>query len=233
MKFHVNQEHVEWKQLLSETPSSFVRHNSHTYKIRKFPKYWIKQGDTTGRTWHIHNEGSCSLNWLAGDYCGYGRREQSYLNLKHVPKKIKDADYSSVSDWFEAVFKFVSGFKEKAKCKAKMKSEQAKLSRAIEFMDFKNEMEPVVEQFGFKPDAHGMSPCWKERGFHTWNELWASDKCGPPQDSVMFSKGRIRMRADVKTSGTKLTIDNIPASKVRELLSFAAKLICGGTPAIK
>lgn len=230
MKFHINQEHVEWKQLLSETPSSFVRHNSHTYKIRKFPKYWIKQGDSSGRTWHIHNEGSCSLNWLAGDYCGYGRKDQASLNLKHVPKSIKFADYPLVSDWFEAVFKFVSGFKEKAKCKAKMKSEQAKLSRAIEFMDFKSEMEPVVEQFGFVPDTHGLGQYWKDRGYHSWNELWASKDTRLAQDSVAFSKGKVLVRADVKSSGAKLTIDNMPASKVRELVTFAAKLLSEAKP---
>ncbi len=225
MKFHINQEHVEWKLLLSETPSSFVRHNSHTYKIRKFPKYWIKQGDSSGRTWHIHNEGSCSLNWLAGDYCGYGRREQAYLNLKHVPKKIKDADYPSVSEWFNAVFKFVSEFKEKTKCKAKMKLDQVKLNHAIEFMDFKSELETICEQVGFVPDAHKLSDYWKDRGFHSWNEVWASKDSQWSQDSVKFAKGKVTIRADVKTKGSILTIDNMPASKIKELVSFAAKLL--------
>lgn len=230
MKYHINDEQVEWKLLLSEASSEFSRYNSHTYKIRQFPKYWIKQGDSSGRTWHIHNEGSCSLNWLAGDYCGYGRREQAYLNLKHVPKKIKDADYSSVSEWFNAVFKFVSEFKEKAKCKAKMKLDQVKLNQAIEFMDFKSELEPICEQFGFVPDAHKLSDYWKNQGYHTWNELWSSKDTRWAQDSVKFAKGKVTIRADVKAKGSILTIDNMPANKIKELVTFAAKLLGDATP---
>ena len=225
MKFYQNMDTVEWAILIRQHPDMVQTYNGHTKqsRIRGMEHMWFK--DNRVGEWGIEDSRQCNSNWLRGDHTSYFTKHKAVLNLKHVPKSIKDADYGSFTDWMAAVWKHISAARAKAKFKAEAKETNRKTEQALEFMNFKHEMESVVEPMGYKPTTDIPNHC-KELGLHTWNEVWANHPNeGWRKDSVQFKKGKLKMTADIQRCYNKLTIQGIPSDKVRSVLAKVCEML--------
>ena len=223
MKFYQNCDKAYWLDIIHEHRNLFPEYNTYTKRssVRGMEHMWFKI-DSSGN-WGALDERNESITWLQGNHHAYMREAARSLNLKYVPKSIKDANYPDFKTWLEKVWEFISKSKDKAKFKAKAKEANRRTAQAIEFMNFRGEMEGTADKYGFTPTTN-LSYYAKEQGFKTWNEYW--QKQG--RDSVEFKKGGLTITGDVQRSGNKLTIQGIPVDKVREVLEAAFRVINGG-----
>lgn len=232
MKFYQNMDTVEWAILLRQHPDMVQTYNGHTKqsKIRGMEHMWFK--DNRDGEWGIEDSRQCNSNWLQGNHTAYFTKHQAVLNLKHVPKAIKEADYKDFYEWMSAVWKHISAARVKAKFKADVKESNRKTEQALEFMNFKDEMEPMAKRLGFEPTTDVPESCKKVKlaggkvGLFTWNDVWSQhpDK-GRRKDSVQFKKKKLKVTADIQRSGNKLTIQGIPSERMRDALLVICKLL--------
>lgn len=232
MKFYSNVATVPWRTIINEHKRWFRWHNGHTMQcqIKELENLWFK--DNARGDWGVELQERCNMTWLQGNHTSYFTKHQAVLNLKHVPKSIKDADYKDFYDWMTAVWKHISAARAKAKFKANAKEFNRKTEQALEFMNLKDEMEPMAKKLGFEPTTDVPEYCKNVRlangkvGLFTWNDIWAHH---PEEqwrkDSVQFKKGKMKVTADIQRSGNKLTIQGIPSQRIRDTLLVVCKLL--------
>lgn len=73
------------------------------------------------------------------------------INLKYVPKRIKDADYPDSIAYLNAVMSFINEAKCKAKGKAAIKAHNNKIEADLNFMDVVGAADEITEAAGWKP----------------------------------------------------------------------------------
>ena len=232
MKFYLNKETVPWRSIINDHGSCFGWYNSHTKhcEIKGMQNLWFK--DNTHGDWGVENQDQGNLSWIQGNHTVYFTKHQAVLNLKHVPKSIKEADYKNFDEWMSAVWKHISVARAKAKFKADAKESNRKTEQALEFMNFKDEMEPLAKKLGFEPTTDVPASCKKVKlsngkvGLFTWNDVWAQHpNDGWRKDSVQFKKGKMKVTADIQRSANKLTIQGIPSQRMRDALLVVCKLL--------
>lgn len=232
MKFYFGKDSIPWRSVINENSQCFEWYNSHTKRcrIKGMERIWFKE-NTRGE-WGAENQDQCNIMWLQGDHTAYFTKHQAVLNLKYVPKGIKEADYNSFSEWMSAVWKHISAARTKAKFKADAKEANRKTEQALEFMNFKDEMEPLAKKLGFEPTTDVPESCKKLKlndgtvGLFTWNDVWSRHpNDGWRKDSVQFKKGKMKVTADIQRSANKLTIQGIPAQRMRDALLVVCKLL--------
>ena len=232
MKYYLNRDTITWDSIISQHHLSFSYYNSHTKRseVKGMEKCWFK--DDVRGNWGIAMEGQCMMSWLTGDHTAYFTKHQLVLNIKHVPKAIKEADYKSFNEWLGAVWKHISAARAKAKFKADAKENNRKTEQTLEFMNFKDEMEPMAKKLGFEPTTDVPDFCKKLKrkdgkvGLFTWNDVWAHHpEANWRKDSVQFKKGKMKVTADIQRCGNKLTIQGIPSQRIRDALLVVCKLL--------
>lgn len=240
MKFYFGKDSITWRSVINENSQCFEWYNSHTRqcRIKGMEHIWFK--DNSQGDWGVEIQEQCNMAWLQGNHTSYFTKHQAVLNLKYVPKGIKEADYNSFDEWMSAVWKHISAARTKARFKADAKEANRKTEQALEFMDFKDEMEPLAKKLGFEPTTDVPESCKKIRlndgkvGLFTWNDVWAQhpDK-GWRKDSVQFKKGKMKVTADIQRTANKLTIQGIPAQRMRDALLVVCKLLERDGSAVK
>ena len=232
MKFYSNKETVTWRTVIYDHSRCFGWYNEHTKRcqIKGMENLWFK--DNSHGDWGVNIQEQCNMSWLQGNHSSYFSKHQAVLNLKHVPKFIKDADYKDFDEWMSAVWKHISTARAKAKFKADVKESNRKTEQALEFMNFKDEMEPLAKRMGFEPTTDVPQSCKKIKlssgkvGLFTWNDVWAQHPDeGWRKDSVQFKKGKMKVTADIQRSSNKLTIQGIPSQRMRDALLVVCKLL--------
>ena len=232
MKYYLNKASVPWRTVIKDHNGWFPWYNDHTRQcqIKGMENLWFK--DNSQGEWGVENQEQCNMSWLQGNHTAYFNKHQTVLNLKYVPKAIKDADYKEFNDWMSAVWKHISAARAKAKFKAEVKETNRKTEQALEFMNFKDEMEPLAKRLGFEPTTDVPAFCKTLRrkdgkvGLFTWNDIWAHHPDeGWRKDSVQFKKKKLKVTADIQRSGNKLTIQGIPAQRMRDALLVVCKLL--------
>lgn len=232
MKFYLNKATVPWRAVIKDHSRWFQWFNGHTMRcqIKGMENLWFK--DNNQGDWGVEIPEQCNMAWLQGNHTAYFAKHQAVLNLKHVPKAIKEADYKDFCDWMSAVWKHISAARAKAKFKADARETNRKTEQALEFMNFKDEMEPMMKRLGFEPTSNVPESCKKVKlaggkvGLFTWNDVWSlhPDKDWR-KDSVQFKKKRLKVTADIQRSGNKLTIQGIPSERMRDALLVVCKLL--------
>lgn len=232
MKFYLNKATVPWRTVINEHQRFFQWYNDHTKRcqIKEMENLWFK--DNTQGDWGVEIQEQCNMTWLQGNHTTYFSKHQAVLNLKHVPKPIKDADYPTFQDWMSAVWKHIKAARAKAKFKADAKENNRKTEQTLEFMNFKDEMEPMAKKLGFEPTTDVPDFCKKLKrkdgkvGLFTWNDVWAHHpEANWRKDSVQFKKGKMKVTADIQRCGNKLTIQGIPSQRIRDALLVVCKLL--------
>lgn len=226
MKFYLGKETIPWRTVIYEHGSCFQWYNSHTKQcqIKGMENLWFK--DNSRGEWGAENQEQCNMSWLQGNHTVYFTKHQAVLNIKHVPKGIKEADYKNFDEWMAAVWKHISAARTKAKFKADAKESMRKTEQALEFMNFKDEMEPLAKKLGFEPTTDVPESCKKLVGLFTWNDVWAHHpNDGWRKDSVQFKKGKMKVTADIQRSANKLTIQGISSQRIRDALLVVCKLL--------
>lgn len=232
MKFYLNKATVPWRTVINEHSPYFSWYNGHTKhcEIKGIENLWLK--DNSQGDWGALIQEQCNMSWLQGNHTAYFTKHQAVLNLKHVPKSIKDADYKEFGEWLSAVWKHIAVARAKANFKAKAKESNRKTEQALEFMNFKDEMEPLAKRLGFEPTTNVPESCKKVKlgggrvGLFTWNDVWAlHPNEGWRKDSVQFKKKSLKVTADIQRSGNKLTIQGIPSQRMRDALLVICKLL--------
>ena len=232
MKFYLGKETIPWRTVIYEHGSCFQWYNNHTKRcqIKGMENLWFK--DNSSGEWGAENQEQCNMSWIQGNHTAYFSKHQAVLNIKHVPKCIKEANYRNFDEWMSAVWKHISTARAKAKFKADAKESNRKTEQALEFMNFKDEMEPLAKKLGFEPTTDVPECCKKVKlssgkvGLFTWNDVWAQHpEKGWRKDSVQFKKKKMKVTADIQRSGNKLTIQGIPSQRMRDALLVVCKLL--------
>lgn len=146
--------------------------------------------------------GDCVSHWYA---------DKVFINLKYVPKKIKNAEYNSSVDYLNAVTGFIQARKDSAKGKLMIKKNNNEAAAALNFMDAQTIIDEVTTQAGWKP-----SKGWGN--YKTANE-WYQHR----GDTVFeYEKDRHhKMKFEVQKSKknlAKITITGLDAEKSQEIL---------------
>jgi hypothetical protein len=232
MKFYQNKETIPWRTVMKDHDRWFYWYNGHTRQceIKGMRNVWFK--DNLHGDWGVEIQEQCNMAWLQGNHTAYFTKHQAVLNLKHVPKSIKDADYKDFSEWMSAVWAHIAAARAKAKFKADAKESNRKTEQALEFMNFKDEMEPMAKRLGFEPTTDVPDCCKTLKladgtvGLFTWNDVWAHHpKDNWRKDSVQFKKGKMKVTADIQRCGNKLTIQGISSQRIRDALLVVCKLL--------
>lgn len=210
--YFVGKDVITWGDLLRNYNDSFPYHGG-VYFIPGDPKHFVhaKEGD-------VRMNKSPNVN----DYY-YG---ETSINLKYVPKKLKNAEYNSFTNWFKAVYGFIRETKDTASMKSKMKTQQNRTNNELEFFGVDAQLQDVMNRTGFVPapldywSRHSVTA--KENGWTTMNEVHRHHKHLRVQYEKQLDKDRkIELQAEVQRKQTvKLTVQGLDATKMQELISL-------------
>lgn len=146
--------------------------------------------------------GDCTSHWYA-DKC--------FINLKYVPKKIKNAEYKSSAEYLNAVMEFLQARKDSAKGKLMIKKNNNEAAAALNFMDAQTVIDEVTTQAGWKP-----SKGWGD--FKTMND-WHQRR---GDTAFEYEKDRNhKLKFEVQKSKknlAKITITGLDAEKSADIL---------------
>lgn len=147
-------------------------------------------------------KGDCISHWTA---------DNSVINLKYVPKKIKDADYDTSAEYLNAVMEFLQARKDSAKGKLMIKKNNNEAAAALNFMEAQTVIDEVTTQAGWKP-----SKGWGN--YKTANEWYQQ------RGATIFEYEKDRhhkMKFEVQKSKknlAKITITGLDAEKSQAIL---------------
>lgn len=147
-------------------------------------------------------KGECTSHWCA---------DKSVINLKYVPKKIKDADYDTSAEYLNAIMEFLQARKDSAKGKLLIKKNNNEAAAALNFMDAQTIIDEVTTQAGWKPT----------KGWGRWNTAneWHREK---GDCAFEYQKDRIHtLKFEIQKSKknlAKLTITGLDAEKSQDIL---------------
>lgn len=208
----VGKDAVTWDYLFRNYYDTFPYHGG-VYLIPGDPKHFI----------HVHEESVCMNKSPRDTDYYYG---ETYINLKYVPKKLKNAEYDSFTDWFKAVYGFIRDAKDTASMKSKMKTQQNRTNNQLEFFGVDSQLQDVMNRTGFVPAPldHWArhSETAKKNGWTTMNEVHRYHKHLRVQYEKQLNKDRkIELQAEVqRKQSVKLTVQGLDATKMQELISL-------------
>ena len=211
-KFYIGASEISWNDLINSYPNTFRKNGNYT---RIIP-------GSTKRMLHVRGWGE---GWIdtedMRDNKDYGRSTK--INIKHVPKYIKEKDYPTFTDWFKAVYSFIENFKTTAKAKAKVKQEQNKTANCLEFYDVDESLQEVMNRRGFVPtELSYIGDEAKREGWKTENERnrakgWLNLQY---TKKLPLGQGRVKLRADVQgKQKIKLMVQGLTAANLQEVLT--------------
>ena len=207
MKYYIGYEKVSWAAVKSHAPDRFHQVYDVCWRIDGSDRYLNSSSNHAGE----YTQLSYMSKWKP-----YTCPDDHYLNIKHVPKRIKEADYRSESEWFSAVWKFIVDFRNKAKAKAKMKTDQSRLSADIEFCGMSSTLDTLAQQKGFQPTP--LCAWQRERtGLNTVNELAAKD--GYLRLEYRKDRKRQVKAWHNKSRGCIMEVSGIPDDKLELIIS--------------
>ena len=210
-KFYIGASKINWSDLVHAHPRAFYSTGSYTFNL---------PGQTDQRL-HVRSYGSGYIVGSTADRKEYGR--VTSINIKHVPKYLKEAEYPDVTAWFKAVYKFIREFKETAKAKHTVKQRQNKDANALEFYDVDVNLQEVMNRKGFVPTPLSyIGDEAKREGWTTENERNRAKGCLNLQYTKKFptGQGRVKLRADVQgKQKVKLTVQGLSAEKMQQVLA--------------
>lgn len=210
-RYLIGKNTVSWEYLIRNHKETFMFHGG-VYHIPGDPKHFVHS-----------NEGSYRMNKSPRNNDYYG---ETHINLKYVPKKLKDAEYASFTDWFKAVYGFIRTTKDTASMKSKLKTQQNRTSNELEFFGVDAQLQDVMNRTGFVPAPldywYRRSDTAKEKGWTTMNEVHRHHKCLRVQYEKQLDQDRkIELQAEVQRKQTvKLTVQGLDATKMQELISL-------------
>lgn len=210
-KFYIGASKIQWSDLVHAHPRSFYPTGSYTFNL---------PGQVDQRL-HVRGWGSGYIVGSAQDKKEYGR--VTSINIKHVPKYLKENDYPNFDEWFKAVYKFIRGFKETAKEKAKVMKQQNKTANCLEFYDVDANLQDVMNRRGFVPvELSYFTDEAKREGWKTENDRnrakgWLNLQY---TKKLPLGQGRVKLRADVQgKQKVKLTVQGLSAEKMQQVLA--------------
>ena len=210
-KFYIGASKIYWSDLVHAHPRAFYSTGSYTFNL---------PGQTDQRL-HVRGYGSGYIVGSTKDDKEYGR--VTYINIKYVPKSIKEAEYPDVTAWFKAVYKFIREFKETAKAKHTVKQRQNKDANALEFYDVDVNLQDVMNRKGFVPTPLSyISDEAKSKGWKTENDRnrakgWLNLQY---TKKLPTGQGRVKLRADVQgKQKVKLMVQGLSAEKMQQVLA--------------
>lgn len=213
--FYVGKDKVSWTTLLRAHDLSFPIMGTGVRCIPGDPKHFVHyhKGDDVFKM----NDSQSPTS----DYYG-----ETTINLKYVPKRLKNAEYDCFRDWFKAVYGFIRQSKDTASMKSKLKTQQNRTSNQIEFFGVDAQLQDVMNKTGFVPAPldywSRKSETAKKHGWTTMNEVHRHHKCLRVQYEKQLDKDRkIELQAEVQRKQTvKLTVQGLDATKMQELISL-------------
>lgn len=214
--FYVGRDKISWTAIMRHIGSSFPMVNgSGVRSIPGDPKHFV----------HYH-EGDDEFKMNEKPDPSYNYFGETHLNLKYVPKKLKNAEYDCFLNWFKAVYGFIRESKDTASMKSKMKTQQNRTSNQLEFFGVDAQLQDVMNRTGFVPAPLDYwmrnSENAKKYGWTTMNEVHRHHKHLRVQYEKQFGKDRkIELQAEVQRKQTvKLTVQGLDATKMQELISL-------------
>lgn len=214
--FYVGKDKVSWTAIMRHIGSYFPMVNG--TGVRGIP------GDPKHFVHYYESEDVFKMNENpAPAYNYYG---ETQINLKYVPKKLKNAEYDCFVNWFKAVYGFIRESKDTASMKSKMKTQQNRTSNQLEFFGVDSQLQDVMNKTGFVPAPLDYwmrrSETAKKNGWTTMNEVNRHHKKLRVQYEKQFDKDRkIELQAEVQRKQTvKLTVQGLDATKMQELISL-------------
>jgi hypothetical protein len=214
--FYVGKDKVSWNAVMLRIGSYFPYVNGTGVRgIPGDPKHFVHyhSGDDE---YKINEKPDSAYNYFG----------ETQINLKYVPKKLKNAEYNSFVDWFKAVYAFIRESKDTASMKSKMKTQQNRTSNQLEFFGVDAQLQDVMNKTGFVPAPLDYwmrrSETAKKNGWTTMNEVNRHHKKLRVQYEKQFDKDRkIELQAEVQRKQTvKLTVQGLDATKMQELISL-------------
>ena len=116
--FYVGRDKISWNAVMLRIGSYFPMVGASNVRgIPGDPKHFV----------HYH-EGDDEYKMNEKPDSAYNYFGETEINLKYVPKKLKNAEYNSFVDWFKAVYSFIRESKDTASMKSKMKTQQNRTS---------------------------------------------------------------------------------------------------------
>lgn len=214
--FYVGQDKVSWTTIMRAHKLSFPMMGTVNMRgIPGDPKHFVHYhpGDDTFK---MNDQPNPNYNY-------YG---ETHINLKYVPKKLKNAEYESFTDWFKVVYGFIRQSKDTASMKSKLKTQQNRTSNQLEFFGVDAQLQDVMNRTGFVPAPldywYRKSDNAKKHGWTTMNEVHRHHKCLRVQYEKQLDQSRkIELQAEVQRKQTvKLTVQGLDATKMQELISL-------------
>lgn len=214
--FYVGKDKVSWTAIMLAIGSSFPMVNGTGVRgIPGDPKHFVHYYESDD-VFKMNDNPAPAYNY-------YGETE---INLKYVPKKLKNAEYDCFLDWFKAVYGFIRETKDTASMKSKMKTQQNRTNNQIEFFGVDAQLQDVMNRTGFVPAPLDYylrhSENAKRNGWTTMNEVHRHHKHLRVQYEKRLDKDRkIELQAEVQRKQTvKLTVQGLDAIKMQELISL-------------
>lgn len=214
--FYVGKDKISWNAVMLRIGSYFPYVNGTGVRgIPGDPKHFVHyhSGDDE---YKINEKPDSAYNYFG----------ETQINLKYVPKKLKNAEYNSFADWFKAVYGFIRESKDTASMKSKMKTQQNRTSNQLEFFGVDSQLQDVMNRTGFVPAPLDYwmrrSETAKKNGWTTMNEVNRHHKKLRVQYEKQLDKDRkIELQAEVQRKQTvKLTVQGLDATKMQELISL-------------
>lgn len=147
-----------------------------------------------------------TLKTATGPYNGVTK-----FSLKYIPSSVSGKDYPTEVDWFIAMLRYDKDKKDAAKAKRDIKNTQKKIKASLEFMDKDDEINRVLERYGWEETVHWsgkgtLNAAYKDRG-----ELRRIYNCGKKK-TIGFQIGT--------TNGTMtMNVTGLNPNKVAEIIS--------------
>lgn len=214
--FYVGKDKISWTAIMRHIGSYFPMVNGTGVRgIPGDPKHFVHYSEID-EVFKMNENPAPAYNY-------YG---ETLINLKYVPKKLKNAEYNSFTDWFKAVYGFIRETKDTASMKSKMKTQQNRTNNQIEFFGVDAQLQDVMNRTGFVPAPLDYylrhSENAKRNGWTTMNEVHRHHKHLRVQYEKQFDKDRkIELQAEVQRKQTiKLTVQGLDATKMQELISL-------------
>lgn len=213
--FYVGKDKISWTAIMRHIGSSFPMVKGTGVRcIPGDPKHFVHYNE---------DDDEFKMNEKPDPAYNYG---ETHINLKYVPKKLKNAEYDCFLNWFKAVYGFIRETKDTASMKSKMKTQQNRTSNQIEFFGVDAQLQDVMNRTGFVPAPldHWArhSETAKKNGWTTMNEVHRHHKHLRVQYEKQLDNDRkIELQAEVQRKQTvKLTVQGLDATKMQELISL-------------
>lgn len=227
MQYFIGRNEVTADDLSVTQSTGTVRHKKNygdrslSQTAYKFGSYVVLATDGNGNTNLMLVSSNCGQAVTRGEYFySYGHRE--VINLKYVPKRIKEASYPNIAAFFDAVGKFITESKNKAETKRQLKKVANETNAAVEMLGLQDNLEECMQGTGYDPTPAGR--WYRQNGANTMNDWYRSKN----QYSTDFRKDRrrtIHTEFHRGVNGHKITIDGVPTDKLQEILKAVATLM--------